>query len=57
MQPNQRMSDKERIRRLELMVLERARPKVNHLLHVLLVLFTGGLWLPVYAYQVWKAGK
>lgn len=57
MQTNEQMSDAERIRRLELLVLERAKPKVNHLLHLLLVLFTGGFWLPVYIYVVYKAGK
>lgn len=49
--------DQERIRRLEMLVLERAQPKVNHILHIIVSIATGGFWLPVYGYLVWKASK
>lgn len=32
-------------------------PRMNHPLHIVLTLLTGGLWLPVYGYVAWRNGK
>lgn len=50
------LTQEQRIAALEA-ELGKKRKSVNHLLHIILSLATGGFWLPVWAYYVYKASK